>query len=140
MPYATIARRETRAGKLADGLIEAGRIQLLDCGRHALIPTLERHRIAGGNTSERVKAEHERLCSGRVRTPSPDKSRSESLSPSLSESPSPPRRGRGNGSKNPDEERDEAIGRARAKLEDPGSSDDMKRAARFALEQLGAPA
>ena len=86
MPYRGVATRERLAHIAADALIAAGRIEVLGCGRHAWVPTLERHRIAGGNKSEAVKKVHLKCQSGRVRI-SPDKYRSESLSPSLSESP-----------------------------------------------------
>lgn len=86
MPYRGMIAREKRAAELAAPLVESGRVVVLECQRHALIPTLERHRIAGGKTSERVKSEHVRICAISVRTPGTDQSRSESLSPSLSES------------------------------------------------------
>lgn len=151
----SVDARVRRVEEWAQVLIAAGRVQLLGCGKHATIPTLERHRIAGGNKSESVKKVHDTEPAGRVRTPtdrSPQapkngairtstyKSRSESPSPSLSESesPSPPRRG--NGSKDPKNEeqrRAEAIARAQAKLEDPDASEGVKDAARFSLTQLG---
>lgn len=55
---------------------------------------------------------------------------------------SPRTRARGeDGSKDPsEEERAHAIARAKAKLNDPGTSDDVKAVAAFQLRQLGAPA
>lgn len=137
-----------RAEQLVQALVDAGRVELLDCQRHAFIPTLERHRITGGNKSETIKKHHDDEPSRKVRTkpdeprkpkvrtrPAISRSSSPSLSLSDSLSPSPPRRG--NGVKDPNEERREAIARAQAKLDDPEASDDMKRAATFALQQLG---
>ena len=88
MPYRGVAARERLAHVGAETLIEAGRIEVLGCGRHARVPTLERHRIAGGRQSEAIKKVHGTCPSGRVRTGT-DKSVSESLSPSVSESLSP---------------------------------------------------
>lgn len=68
---------------------------------------------------------------------------SDSSSSSVSDSSSSSDSGRGgakkSGSKDPDE-RDEAIARARARLNSADTSEGVKDAARFALKQLGVPA
>ena len=142
--------RIRKAERLLQALVDAGRIRRLDCGRHGLIPSLERHRITGGNKNYRVEIAHKRCVQRAFRDAqeqstyqsvlSTDKSRSESLSESLSESHSS--RGRAQRALAPNEEDDraKAIARAKAKLDDPGASDDVRQAARFALERLGAPA
>ena len=52
----------------------------------------------------------------------------------------PSRRPATNGSIDPEKKRGEAIARARAKLNDPAASEDVKTAARFALDRLGVKA
>ena len=87
MPYRAVAARERLAAKYGAALVDADeRVRVLECGKHAVIPSLVRHRIAGGNKSERTREAHERCRYVQVRTQSTDKSRSESLSPSSSES------------------------------------------------------
>jgi hypothetical protein len=87
MPYRAPDERESLAHNAADALIAAGRVEMLSCGRHARIPTLERHRIGGGTKTEAIKKVHLDCQSGRVRT-STDMSVSSSLSSSHSLSPS----------------------------------------------------
>lgn len=96
-PHMTVGRRDRQITTDLERLVAAGRVVVLDCERHALIPTLERHRIAGGNRSEKVKHAHLKEStdtSVQRSTQRTDKSRSESVSPSLSESVSPSPRGR----------------------------------------------
>lgn len=151
MPYRMPTARAKRVEQLSATLIESGRVRLLECGRHAVIPSLERHAIAGGNKSERVRNEHSKVCptrvrtmSGLVRTPSTDKSRSESSSLSLSESDSPSPRRRANGltpsGGNGKDDRLDRIARARATLDRADADEKIKDVARAELQRLGATA
>src|SRR5919205_256420 len=100
--YRSLAIQRRVVETATAALVESGRVRVLDCGRHAVIPTLPKWRISGGNVNERLRKAHFEHANG----PSTykfgtgtDKSRSESpsVSPSESVSPSvrPPRRGNG---------------------------------------------
>ena len=85
--YRSPATRRRVTERAVEALIEAGRVRILDCGRHALIPTLTRHSIMGGRKNERVKKAH--FEHGPVQVPDrpvqvSGKSRSESVSESES--------------------------------------------------------
>jgi hypothetical protein len=54
--------RDRLVARLAHELVEAGRITLLPCGRHARVPTLERHRQKGGSLSFAVRDRHLKEC------------------------------------------------------------------------------
>lgn len=128
-----IRRRVIEAS--AKTLVDARRVILLDCGKHAHIPTLPQYRIGGGNHNERVKKAHFSHGNGgtyksgtgsvppQVRTGT-DKSRSESLSGSLSESESEslsPRRGANGSTTTGDDEYGRVLAdRIQAKLGVPG--------------------
>lgn len=58
--FESVKRRETDIEHDAERLIEAGRIVVLDCGRHAAIPTLPEHQRLGGNLVVTYRKEHER--------------------------------------------------------------------------------
>lgn len=84
-------RREAKVDKQLVELTDSGRVRVLDCGVHALIPSLTRHRIKGGNTTDAVKRQHDK-CSVRTRPQvvqtSTDKSVSVSVSDSVTDSSS----------------------------------------------------
>lgn len=68
-PFDSVKRREHDATVDAGRLIGEGRIQLLDCGRHAVIPTLPEHqKHAGGVLLLTVQKEHQRDCSEGLRS------------------------------------------------------------------------
>jgi hypothetical protein len=61
--FETPRRRETKVERNLAVLVEAGRVVVLPCGRHALIPSLPRHRVKGGNTSDQHHKAHTSTCS-----------------------------------------------------------------------------
>jgi hypothetical protein len=89
-PYEGPARRQRVVdGCLAD-LVANGRIRYLECGEHAVVPTLPKHGTKGGNKAETYLARHRGTClvhtqADRVRT-GPSKSSSDSVSDSGSDS------------------------------------------------------
>lgn len=96
-PHMSAGRRDKQIDGDLERLVAARRVLILDCQRHAVIPSLEKYRILGGTRSDRVKHAHfkestdDYVQSGTQRT---DKSRSVSSSGLLSDSVSPsPRRG-----------------------------------------------
>lgn len=102
-PHMPVGRRDKQVAGDLNRLIDAGRVRVLACERHAVIPTLERHRIAGGNRSEKEKLSHFKestYTSVQESTERTDKSRSVLVSPSVSESVSPSGRNGANDSKN----------------------------------------
>ena len=85
LPYDGPAHRQKVVDKALADLTAMGRVRYLDCGLHAVIPTLPRHGAKGGSKAETFKLRH--LAEGLVRTPddsvrtgdvrtSPDKSSS----------------------------------------------------------------
>lgn len=68
-------------------LVDAGRVQLLACGIHGLIPTIPRHRVQGGNQSFATQKVHQEDCTDQsvpVRTrPDRPSSKRESKSESV---------------------------------------------------------
>jgi len=79
------SRLEHVAASLAE-LVERGRVRLLSCGRHALIPTIPEYRIGGGAMLYTIKKRHDKRCSYVGLRSTTDRSASESLSESDSES------------------------------------------------------
>jgi hypothetical protein len=61
--YTSVRRRETAVAAHLDSLLQAGRVELLPCGRHALIRTIPEHRIKGGHQSYVIKKSHDAHCS-----------------------------------------------------------------------------
>lgn len=141
--------RERRVLEAIAKLVELGRVELLPCSEHALIPKLPEYRYNAGSLIFTTQRKHEACgpvtlplgleipASARARDKSLSLSSSESVSESDSSSSAQPR-GKSNGSKDPDEERREAIARARKIYDDPSQTPDMKRAAEFALIRAGA--
>ena len=67
MPYRAVAARERLAAKYGAALVDADeRVKVLECGKHAVIQTLEAHRIAGGNKNYRIRESHNSVCFGRA--------------------------------------------------------------------------
>lgn len=79
-PYRRPLSREQTTVASLEKLVELGRVRLLDCGLHGIVPTLPRHGAKGGNKSETYFARHRGGCvrtgSEQVRTPSTYKSSS----------------------------------------------------------------
>ena len=103
-PHMSAGRRDRQVGGDLDRLVAAGRVVILSCQRHAFIPTLETHRIVGGNRSDRVKRAHftESTTASYQEPPlSTTKARSVSGSGCISESVLVSGRRGANGSKNP---------------------------------------
>lgn len=68
-PFDSMKRRERECEADAGRLVAEARVVVLECGRHALIPTLQEHqKHAGGERLETVKKEHEKDCSGGLRS------------------------------------------------------------------------
>lgn len=84
--FESAGRRNRHIEGDLERLLGAGRVQLLECGVHALIPTLPDHRVKGGNLSFNVRTRHQNRCYVQVRTQSTDKYVSVSVSESESES------------------------------------------------------
>lgn len=85
------ARREKVVAKALEELLGNGRVRYLECGEHALVPTIPDHRIKGGEALFTIRKRHERRCltpdSVDVRrTPSGYLSVSDSVSESVSTS------------------------------------------------------
>lgn len=57
-----VKHRERAVIDHLDALLTAGRVELLDCRRHARIPTLPTHRIKGGEQSYGIQARHQQQC------------------------------------------------------------------------------
>lgn len=153
--------REKRVQEAIAKLVELGRVTIEKCGVHAVIPTIPEHRFTAGVQIYTIKKRHEAEPPAELQTlplglqiPEPPRSKRRTTDTSVSESDSSsdsssdslgmekaPKRANGHaaiGSKDPTRERDEAIARARAKLDDPKTSADVKESARFALQRLGA--
>lgn len=78
LPYEGLEERQRLVDEGLAELETAGRIRLLECGRHGLVPTLPRHGAKGGTKAETFMKQHRSGClSGPVRT-LPDKSASDS--------------------------------------------------------------
>lgn len=157
--YEPTRAREKRVQEAIAHLIELGRVKIESCGIHAVIPKLPEYRYNAGVLIFTVQKRHEKCTPStlplgleipkveKARDISPSESSSESESESSTRKTAAPRGAgptkanghdrREGGSKDPDRRREEAIARARAKLEDPKSSENMKDAARFALQQMG---
>lgn len=60
--YESPRRRERRVSQHMEMVVESGRITVLSCGKHALIPSLIRHRVKGGNQSDQHHRSHMSTC------------------------------------------------------------------------------
>ena len=60
--YDSPRRRETAIIDHLDKLLEAGRVRLLACRKHAVIPSLPQHRIKGGQAIFTVQKKHDSTC------------------------------------------------------------------------------
>jgi hypothetical protein len=138
----------------------AALIELQKCGRHAVIPKLPDYRYNAGAMIYTIQKRHEAETPAEPKTlplgleiekvaKARDNLLSESVSESVSESSTgkpaaaKPSNGHAAGGavktmKDREKERQEAIARARQKLEDPATSEGVKESARFALIRLGA--
>lgn len=68
-PFDAMKRRERDCQTDAGRLVQEGRVVVLECGRHAVIPTLPEHqKHAGGERLETVKKEHIKECSEGLRS------------------------------------------------------------------------
>jgi hypothetical protein len=77
------SRRRTVASHL-EKLVESARVKVLECARHAVIPTLEAHRIKGGQTLHTIRKRHEKECSTHLLRRDMETSVSVSVSDSVS--------------------------------------------------------
>jgi len=61
-PYEPVAEREPWIDSCIRELEGAGRVRLLACGRHGVVPTLTEHRQKGGRPTFSNRDAHERTC------------------------------------------------------------------------------
>ena len=61
-PFDALKTREKEAVRDAAILVAAGRIEVLECGAHARIPTLPDHQRSGGEKVRTVSTEHSAKC------------------------------------------------------------------------------
>lgn len=71
-PFDGRARREKATTAALAALVALERVRYLDCGHHAVVPTLPDHRIKGGEPSFVVKKRHDKRCSVALRSPTSD--------------------------------------------------------------------
>lgn len=69
-------------------LVGAGRVELLSCGRHGVVPSLPDHRQKSGETLFTIRKQHEARCLRRATEPPKKAATSDSLSDSQSSSDS----------------------------------------------------
>lgn len=75
-PFDSMKRRERECEADAGRLVGEARVVVLECGRHAVIPTLPEHqKHAGGERLTTVKKEHDKECSVGLRSTSDDSDR-----------------------------------------------------------------
>jgi hypothetical protein len=60
--YEGPAKRDRAIAQALDDLVAKKRVKLLECGEHAVIPTIPDHRIKGGEALFTIKKRHERRC------------------------------------------------------------------------------
>ena len=60
--YDSPRRRERIVIDHLDRLLQAGRVRLLACRKHALIPSLPQHRIKGGEQLFTIQKKHDSIC------------------------------------------------------------------------------
>jgi hypothetical protein len=78
-------KRETRVEQQLAELVTAGRVQVLACDRHALIASIPKYRVKGGNQTDQHHRVHTGECSVRTST---DKSLSYTSSSSVTDTSS----------------------------------------------------
>lgn len=61
-PYEGVKKRETEAVRDWQRLAEIGRVVVLECQRHAQVPTLSEHQRLGGDKSFASRDEHRSEC------------------------------------------------------------------------------
>lgn len=66
-PYDGQAKRQKVVDKALEDLAASRRVRYLDCGIHAIVPTLPKHGAKGGTKAETYLVEHRKECG--VRTP-----------------------------------------------------------------------
>lgn len=96
--YQPVGARERQVADHLERLVKAGRIKVLGCREHAVIPTIPDHRMKGGEQLFTIKKQHDKRCSedtsGELRSPTQDLRDEELRSPTSSVSVS----GSGSGS------------------------------------------
>lgn len=65
-PYDGQVRRQRIVDKALAELVEMCRVRYLDCGVHAVVPTLPRHGAKGGTKSETYLSRHVTVCDGQT--------------------------------------------------------------------------
>jgi hypothetical protein len=60
--YDAPRQRERRVERHLSTIVDGGRVRVLECGRHAVIPSLPRHRVKGGNLSDQHHRSHTSTC------------------------------------------------------------------------------
>lgn len=60
--YEPVAEREANVERWLTSLIALGRVRVYECGRHAVVPTIPRHKIKGGTQSSTYAKQHRRDC------------------------------------------------------------------------------
>jgi len=96
--FEPVGRRERHLREAVDRLVAEGRVVLLDCELHGLVPTMERHRIQSGRHTFGTRDEHLSTCASLRGIPRPAASRSyrgRNATDSDSESSPPPPAERG---------------------------------------------
>jgi hypothetical protein len=61
-PYRSEDERLPQIERWTSELVDRGRVRLLECGLHALVPTLPKHRQKGGRLASNVSDAHTRTC------------------------------------------------------------------------------
>lgn len=110
--YDSPRRRERRVEQHLAVIVASERVRVLDCGIHAIIPSLPRHRVKGGNLSDQHHRSHTSTCSVHTSTDKyPSVLVSVSGSSSVSDTGSGPS---ADGSKDPWKETGKMLGSKRA--------------------------
>jgi hypothetical protein len=60
--YEGPAKRDRLVATALDDLVAKRRVKLLECGEHAVVPTIPDHRIKGGEALYTIRKRHERRC------------------------------------------------------------------------------
>lgn len=133
--YEAPRQRERRVTADLQELIAAERVEVQPCKRHAVIPTLSRHRVQGGAKVFTIQLDHQKDCYTSPRSiPSDSVPVSGSVNGSVNGSVRA-RRAPEDWSKDQGDTSERAYG----VLEDQTSSEELKRIARDHLTHLGLP-
>jgi hypothetical protein len=141
--YRPTKQRERQVADHLQRLVDDGRVKHLDCGRHAVIPSLPDHRIKGGQQLFTIQKEHESRCPTSkpvaLRSPTSDSvsvsgsvSVSETFSGSVSVAPAGAAK---NGSKTHETD-EERLARYRSYIGDKSKSADIREAAAKEVELI----